>query len=338
MYQSPVPLLVIRSSAHALIEVNGQLLGECMPDSHVAMPASDCGDYYISAYPLRPGLWRWSITRKLTLENGSALPPQAEDMTLCAWPGGVYEVSLDPTVPSVPADPFPRDMDSLSCTVGRTLRTYTLYYENGIRLLVEEDGISRCCLSLGEGDYGTLSLYSVGGRQFTAVSIHKEEGERMLLLDQELRSILELSADIILLEESCISVINRLGTAAGHEVRTRYTYSGGAFHPLPQERGFFTQSYRFPDGRLNLVTAFCEAVREDFREEAESYLAPALKNAFSFDEIKDFLGNFQCCRPPLSDKSGALLGLVAAECDRVSSARLYEFSFENGLISDIAEV
>lgn len=338
MYQSPVPLLVIRSSAHALIEVNGQLLGECLPDSHVAMPAGDCGDYYISAYPLRPSCWRWGITRKVTLENGTVLPPEAEDMSLCAWPGGVYEVSLHPFPEEAPVPPFPRDMDSLSCTVGRTLRTFTLYYENGIKLLVEDDGTSRCCLSLGEGDYGTLALYSLGGRQFTAVSIHKEDGERMILLSEELRSVLELSADCVLLEESCISTITGLGTLMGHEERTRYTCSGGVFHPQCPERGFFTRSYRFPDDRLSLVTAFCEAVREGFREEAESYLAPSLKNSFSFDEIKDFLGNFQCCRPPLSEKSGALLGLVASEGGRVSSARLYEFSFENGLIADIAEV
>lgn len=338
MYQSPVPLLVIRSSAHALIEVNGQLLGECMPNSHVAMPAGDCGDYYISACPLRPGFWRWGITRKITLQNGAVLPPEAEDTSLCAWPGGVYEVSIDPTLPDAPTDPFPRDMDSLSCSCGRTLRTFTLYYENGIKLLVEDDGVSRCCLSLGEGDYGTLALYSLYGRQFTAVSIHREEGERLLLLNSELRSVLELTAHCVLLEESCISAITHLGTAMGHEERVRYTYSGGAFHPQKSERGFFTRSYRFPENRLSLVTAFCEAVRENFKEEAESYLAPSLKSSFSFGEIKDFLGNFHCCRPPLSDKSGALLGLVASEGDRVSSARLYEFSFENGLISDIAEV
>lgn len=45
MYQSPVPLIVIRSAAPSLIEVNGQILGECRSDSHIAMPAGDNGDY-----------------------------------------------------------------------------------------------------------------------------------------------------------------------------------------------------------------------------------------------------------------------------------------------------
>ena len=70
MYQSPVPLIVIRSAAHSLIEVNGQILGECRPGSHVAMPAGDTGDYYISATPLE-GMG-WPTTRKLTLDKGAA--------------------------------------------------------------------------------------------------------------------------------------------------------------------------------------------------------------------------------------------------------------------------
>ena len=65
MYQSPVPLIVIRSAAPSLIEVNGQILGECRSDSHIAMPAGDNGDYFISAIPLSFGPWRYPITRKL---------------------------------------------------------------------------------------------------------------------------------------------------------------------------------------------------------------------------------------------------------------------------------
>ena len=41
MYYSPVPLIIIRADCPALIEVNGQLLGECGEGAHVAMPASD---------------------------------------------------------------------------------------------------------------------------------------------------------------------------------------------------------------------------------------------------------------------------------------------------------
>ena len=97
MYQSPVPLIVIRSAAPSLIEVNGQILGECRPDSHIAMPAGDNGDYFISAIPLSFGPWRYPITRKLSLCDGEALPTQGPDVSLCRWPGGVYEMYFGPS-------------------------------------------------------------------------------------------------------------------------------------------------------------------------------------------------------------------------------------------------
>ncbi|MBR5292555.1 MAG: hypothetical protein IKU32_06505 [Clostridia bacterium] len=335
MYQSPVPLIVIRSAAHSLIEVNGQILGECLPGSHVAMPAGDTGDYYISSTPLEGT--GWPTTRKLTLSKGAALPPEGDSVELCAWPGGVYELSFAAERSTLrPAD-IPRQLDQLSFSCGRSRRTLTLYYEGGLRLLIEDEGRSSC-ISLGQGDYGTLALYTAAGRQFAAVITHEGHTAHLLMLDSNTEAVLEITADEILLEQDCIAAIDNLGTIMGHQRKRKFIYSAGEFSADHPETGFFTREYSFPVCKSSLVRAFAEAVREGFREEAMSYLTPDLRQSLPFDEIRDFLGNFQSCRPPLSDKSGALLGLITSEGNRVSSARLYEFQFENGLISDIAEV
>lgn len=94
MYYSPVPLIIIRADCPALIEVNGQLLGECGEGAHVAMPASDTGDYYICAIPLNDDPPRWPVTRKLRLEGGVLANRPAADVSICTWPGGVYELCL----------------------------------------------------------------------------------------------------------------------------------------------------------------------------------------------------------------------------------------------------
>ncbi len=335
MYQSPVPLIVIRSAAHSLIEVNGQILGECRPGSHVAMPAGDTGDYYISATPLEGS--GWPTTRKLTLDKGSALPPEGDSVELCEWPGGVYEVSFAPSnKPLHPAD-LPRQLDQLSFSCGRIRRTLTLYYEGGLRLLIEDESKSSC-ISLGQGDYGTLALYTVAGRQFAAITTHEENISHLLMLDSNTEAVLEITASEISLEQDCIAAIDDIGTVMGHQRRRKFVYSAGEFSAARPETGFFTSEYIFPKSTALLTRAFAEAVREGFREEAISYLTEDLRRDFPFDEIRDFLGNFQSCRPPLSDKSGALLGLITSEGNRVSSARLYEFQFKDGLISDIAEV
>jgi len=335
MYHSPVPLIVIRCGERSLVEVNGQPLGECAAGAHVALPAGDAGEYYISFIPLDAGS-RCAVTRKVTIENGEARA-DASDVSMCAWPGGVYEFCMDEAAAGA-ASPASETLDQLSYSIGRERRTLTLYYDGGLKLLVEDGERAAAGISVGAARYGSLALYEVSARKFAAVLTTCERGEGLLLLDEELRPALELAAERILLEESCIYAIDGLDTLMGHQSRAKYVFSGGQFSAEPPETGFFTREYARPASERELPTAFCEAVRLGLRAEAESYLSPALKAEFRFDEIKDFLGNFQYCRLPLSDKSGALLGLVARERGNVSSARLYEFTFENGLIADLCEV
>lgn len=335
MYQSPVPLIVIRSWTHSLIGVNGQILGECRPGSHVAMPAGDTGDYYISATPLSGT--GWPTTRKLTLNGGALLPPEGDGIELCAWPGGVYEVWFAPGDNGKHNADLPRQLDQLSFSCGHIRRTLTLYREDGLRLLTEEEGHSSC-ISLGQGDYGTLALYHAGGRCFAAVITHHGDTSRLLMLDSSTEAVLEISASEILLEQDCVAAIDSMGTVMGHQFKRKYVYSAGKFSAVRPEVGFFTRQYSFPPDNGLLIRAFSEAVREGFRQEALSYLTSDLRESFPFDEIRDFLGNFQSCRPPLSDKKGALLGLITQEGGSIGSARLFEFSFKDGLISDIAEV
>ncbi len=338
MYHSPVPLIIIRADCPALIEVNGQFLGECAEGAHVAMPASDTGDYYICAIPLSAEP-RWPVTRKLRLEEGLLAGRPAADVSICTWPGGVYELCLHTGREQRQRGiQFPRTLDQLSYSVGNRRRSLTLYQEDGLRLCIEDGGRPRTGLALGDGSYGTLAVYTAGGRQFAAVRTVYEGGERMLMLDSDLNAALEISAAHISLEEEGVCAVDPLGTRVGHEIRTLYTYSAGSFQAGPPETGFFTHSYIRPAAGTGLAAAFCEAVREGFREEALGYLSPTLLQDLDFDEIKDFLGNFQQCRPPLSDEGGTLLGLIAEEGDRLQSARLYEFTFAGDAIADIAEV
>ncbi len=340
MYQSPVPLIVIRSAAPSLVEVNGQLLGECQAGSHIAMPAGDSGDYFISVAPLSfgCGAWRYPVTRKLSLRGGEALPVQGSGVSLCRWPGGVYELCFCPQEESpAPGADFPKELDQLGFTQGKSRKTLTLYRENGLKLLSEEEGRQPSCISLGGGEYGSLALYGVAGRQLIAVTTFFEGRQRLLMLDGEMNALLELSGQSILLEEGFVSLIEPLGTLLGHQRRTRYVYQGGGFSQLSAETGFFTNEYAFPEDSASLAAAFCEAVQSRLDDEAKSYLCPQLRNEFSIDEIRAFLGSFCCCRPPLSDRSGRLMGLIQTAEDGAACARLFEFSFEGGLIADIAE-
>ena len=200
MYYSPVPLIIIRADCPALIEVNGQLLGECGEGAHVAMPASDTGDYYICAIPLNDDPPRWPVTRKLRLEGGVLANRPAADVSICTWPGGVYELCLHTGRACGQAGAqFPHTLDQLSYSIGNRRRTLTLYQEGGLKLCIEDGGQPRTGLALGDGDRGSLAVYGASGRQFAAVRTGGGGTERLLMLDNDLNAALELCADHILL-------------------------------------------------------------------------------------------------------------------------------------------
>lgn len=339
MYYSPVPLMIIRADTHALIEVNGQYIGECDHASFVAMPISDSGDYYICALPLGDSDFRYPVTRKMSFESGAISAPHASDVKVCAWPGGVYELFLQTGSFLKSARlPFPHTIDTLEYSVLKRRRTLTLYYENGLRLSADEGGRTLAAYALGQGDGGSLSLFTVGERRFAKVLAELEDKKvRLLLLDTRLDAALDVTGDAMRTQGETVEQIVYLDTLQKHERVTRYHLVENAFEAYEEATGFFTHEFAYPRTHLHLVQAFCEAVREGFEEEARGYLTDDLNAEFSFVEIKDFLGNFASARPPVSDLSGRYMGLIEQEGDRLSSARLFEFSFEGEKISDIAE-
>lgn len=338
--ESVLPLLIIRSDVHSLIEVNGRMEGEVLPDGHLALPLSDTGDYYICAIPLKDetSARRYCVTRKLSVQDGVVEPPHSDDVELCTWPGSAYELFLRPgTLPREAHRAPPFTLSELTWRQGQTERRFTLYYENGLRLCVQEAGAILCAYTLGEGDTGALSFTEVDGTKLLAASVQAGARQRLLIVDYDFAVLLDITADAVLLEDGRPCAIHRKDTLLGHEQRILYALGKDGFAPLDAQVGFFTHAYRPPQDRLSAAIAFCEAVREGLEEEARSYLAQDLAKALDFNDIREFFGDFDCCRPPLSDRSGRLLGLIYHSGAHLKSAQLFEFEYEGAMISNVTE-
>lgn len=343
MYYSPVPLLVIRADTPALVEVNGHPAGECGADAHIALPLSDSGDYYVALLPLADcaDARLYPVTRKISFERGSISARPAPDVGICAWPGGVFELTMHAgRLRCDSAGRVPYRIDRIEPRLGGRAFQLTLYYESGLKLSIEENGRPLGGYALGEGETGTLNVVELGGASYVAVHTQGRHSERLLLLNAGMEEALDVSAAAVRIEGGAVEAIDPLGTLLGHERRVRYQYEiGEGFVAAPAEIGFFTCAPRTPRGTLERAVAFAEAIREGFEAEALSYLSEDLAAAIGFDALREFLGSFTAARPPISDGSGRFLGLIAAEDGNLSCARLYEFEFEeDGRIGNITEV
>lgn len=335
-----LPILVVRTDVPSLIEVNGDLCGEVSASGHLALPLSDTGDYYLCAIPLTDSkdVRRFAVTRKLSVRDGKLCPPEAEDVRICAWPGGVYEILLSPgSLPVRENHPFPYSIAELEWREGNRERHFTLYYEGGLRLAAEEGGQIISGFSLGEGGTGELSLLDVGEARVLLAKTAGMRGERMLAFDFFGEVLLDIVGDAVCVEDGCPASIKRYPTFRKHERRQKYDHKGGQFFAMAEEPGFFTAEGVLPRCDRETAIAFCEAVREGFREEAWGYLDPELAGELDFEEVRTFLGEFFSCRVPFSDDSGRFLGLIRRDEGRMDRATLLRFEFENGRITNISE-
>ena len=338
---TPIPLIVIHTDVNAMIEVNGQRIGECVKGGHIAIPVSDTGNCYILALPLSDdgGSRRYPIMRKISFEDGRMVQPSPGDIRVCKWHDDVYEIELNlGSLPAeVPALPYTIERVILPWRGARDTYVMTLYYENGLRLMLEEGDIVRCGFALGDGHGGNISFLDVGNARLVTVHASLNDRERLLVLNQGTTPILDISGDKASIEDSRPQIINALNTAVGHETRTRYEFNRDRFIELPAERGFFTHDYVRPADRRGIAIAFCEAAQQDFMEETFSYLTEDLRSSLTFDQIKDFVGNYIVRPSPVVEIGRTILGLMNQENGQLECASLLEFEFEDGLISDIQE-
>ncbi|OQB22389.1 MAG: hypothetical protein BWY11_02078 [Firmicutes bacterium ADurb.Bin182] len=335
-----VPALIIFADTPSLIEVNAQPVGEASPDRHIALPVSDSGDYYITAAPLYETQLsrRYAITRKLSLEEGQAKAMVTKDFSVCSWPGGIYELNISPgLLPVVQAAPFPYTLDTLSWQTKQGKLLLTLYYEQGLKLLAENNGAITASYALGDGRHGEIMLLEQEDAQFAMIHTGMENIERMILLDDTLNTALDISGNCVRFMNGRIELITKLDTSRRHETRSCFDYIDGDFLESEPEIGFFTHDYEPPATFEELSAAFLEAVREGFTKEALGYLTPELAENLSLSDLKEFFGDFSGCRAPVFSDEGHLMGLIYDGSDGVSIAKLFRFEFEGMRISNIGE-
>ncbi len=120
-------------------------------------------------------------------------------MKAYAWPGGIYEAVFSPGVLPAPQETvFPFTVNQLTLPDGCIA---TLYYENGLRVAVEQGQRLRCGAMLGEEHTGRLQLLHngmlcvVAGKPNSARRrAAREVWGDMLVLDKDYHEALRISA------------------------------------------------------------------------------------------------------------------------------------------------
>ena len=338
-----MPMLMIRTAgSHAAIELNGSIIGEAAEEAHLALPLSESGKYYIGIYPLEDDERRYyPVVRKLSFSKGALLAIKSDDVEAYEWPGGVYETIFSPGVFRQREEPvFPFVLDQLVLAGGRIA---TLYYEDGLKLAIEEGSKVRFGTFLSQHKDGRL-LLKPNGVLFAFYGLPELPGgmvpegyaKGVLVLNNKYDELMRIEGEAVGLLEDGIVRFTRLDTLLEHERREVFYIKEDEVEAKPPLIGFYTHTPKKPEQSGEMIRAFCDAVRYELWDEAFSYLTKSLAEGLTSAEIISCLGEFSGCRAPLS-RSESAMGLVYPAQNGISKVRVFTFSFLGGLIDNLAE-
>ncbi len=291
-----MPMLVIRTKETlAAIELNGMLIGEASEKKHIALPLSDSGDYYVGVYPLGHEQERYyPMVRKLRFQNGQLQDVDNEDVEVYAWPDGLFEVVFTPgKLARATEQAFPFTIDQLTLPDGCIA---ILYYENGLRLAVEQGSRVRYGVMLGNERTGSLSLTQSGILLAIAGEpciddgdVPEGYGSTLVALDTSYRELIRVTGDAVGLQGENIVSFSRTPTLLRHDRKRVFRFKGGKYELESSTLGFFTHTPEHPEPGRDMIRAFCEAVQLNQWEEAFSYLSSALRDSSGpYDDIASF--------------------------------------------------
>lgn len=334
-----VPALVIKAGpVDSAILLNGVLQGEAGMEEGIGIPVADDGEYFITLLPLYPGDGTYyPTTRKLVFEGGKPIPPIPGDVTIYAWPGGVYEVVMrHGEIPKEQEAIFPYTLASMEVS-GPKDRVATLYWEGGLYLAVEDKERIRYGTLLGYGEQG--ALYEHNGLLIAhgGANMAQEQPEEVLLaLNGDCQEVLRVHGKAVNWFDGEAQVIRSMGTSQGHEGRTTYRFQGNAFQKGLEDYGFFTHTPKRPTQAEAVAFAFVEAVQLKRYPEAFSYMTPSLQQDLGEEALEDFFGQLIGCRKPVVAESG-VLGLVYPDQAGLHPVRLFVFEVLEGLVDNVKE-
>ncbi|MEG1559602.1 MAG: hypothetical protein RRY79_02230 [Clostridia bacterium] len=334
MIDVPVPLFLITSNVTCVVEINGRMIGEVTDKSYLAHPLSSDGEYYISVIPLKnnPDKLYYSVTRKISLKDGAIQGDMPDDVIVTEWQGGIIELYISVGVIS----PFtilqyPCVIESIE--VKSENRVFTLYYDNGLRILMEENGIQLFGRAIGNFTDGTMETMTNGKKLFCVVKVKCELGERMIIFDLDLNTLFDECGDSVGFMDANPYTTRKLDSIVGHEEITKYKFDDKKFEIFCKENGFYTHQRKQPEDEKSLAIAFCEAVRDRRDDEALSFLTSNLRDA-DVEEIRTMFGEFSIVKSPITEQSGVCAGILRRDTNVKNRffAKLLRFEFSDDML------
>ncbi len=322
MEDNTIKLLYITSKVHALISINQVPAGETGAGA-VTQPVSANASFFISMLPLEneSDFVYLPYTRRISLGAGSTADAGDGLAEICVWPENIVEVMLHPlAVYRSEAQEFaPSVLCPYEFYLGAERFTAFIYNEAYSSFAVEHS-------SSGRPKFISPLPFSVAQAQINFIKIEeyplllvsgKTSGGEAFIYAAELLPVFRTSICGVCIshsvERNALSVVRQ---GAFYEEKARYERRGEFLGCTSAEIGWFSGAEREPATPREACEALVQAVEAGSQTAAMRCLTPSLAEGLSFEDLREFFGEFKQYTQAISPtcgQSGFALKYAAGE-------------------------
>ncbi len=309
MDDNAIKLLYINSAVHALISINQVPAGETGAGA-ITQPVGAGASFFISMLPLEsePGFVYLPYTRRVSLSSGAV---DAGDglAEICTWPENIVEVTLNPlAVYRYEAKELsPSILSPYDFYLGAERYTAFIYNEAYSSFAVEHAQTGRvkfiAPLPFGVAQV-QVNFVKIEEHPLLLASGMTTEGQSFVYAAEPVPAFATVACETCLkhnVERSALTVVRQ---GAFYEERIRFERKGEGMQCTGVETGWFSGTAREPASPREVCDALVQAVGAGARDAAMRCLTPSLAEGLSFEDLKEFFGDFVQSAPAISPSCG----------------------------------
>ena len=325
-------ILLIAKAERACTVSISNLFWRLEKGESASLPVPGTGELFISVWPEESG--RIPYCAFLRLEDGRAVESTGGVLD---W-GDVIEVKLRECEKTGKLFSEPRYFGSADLMINGVPAKVGLYRENGMKLDVSLKGGECYYVPIDEGESGSIGKIDVGSTKLIWIKTVCEAGESMVFFDSRGSLSEVVKGNAVSIENGYAVSVEKLSSVRGFEIRKRFEITPSGPKEIGREIGCFSAQEHIPENESETALSFIEELEYGLPD-WQSRLCPELTEASDRDLLLEFFDEYvhKSAYPIECPEHTAVIGLVRKD-ERISRPDRFRFAFENGMISDIAEL
>ena len=310
MEDKTIKLLYINSDTRALVNINLAPAGETGLGA-ITQPIASDASFFVTMLPLEnaKNFVYLPYTRRVSIAGGGTVVDNDGLIDLCIWPDNIVELTLYPQAvyKNEEAEMLPSVLSPFDFYIDSEAHTAFIYNEVCSSFAIEHGASSRLRFIsplpfyVHSADISFMRLGDLPVIYATGKTMNDEKFIYAASIRPDIRTAVCSVCAAYEIDNSGLSVIT---DGEFRQVRTRYENKDARLTPTEKTLGWFTCSEQTPATPHDICASLLQAVRAGMSDMAMACLTPSLADGLSFDDLREFFGDFLLFTDTISPACG----------------------------------